>query len=322
LGSLLGFGLDYLLLAIAPTIGWLFVGRFLAGITGASFSTASAYIADVTPPDKRAQSFGMLGAAFGLGFIIGPALGGFLGSYGSRVPFYASACLTLLNWLYGYFVLPESLKPENRRPFDWKRANPIGSLMHLKKYSVIFSLIPSLILIFLAQYALQSTWTYYTMEKFQWSEKVVGLSLAVVGLTVAIVQGGLTRIIIPKLGTRRSLFLGLTFSGLSMLAYGLATEGWMLFVIMLPAALAGLSGPSIQSIMSTQVPPNEQGELQGAITSLNSFTSIFGPLLMTYLFSYFTSPKAPVHLPAAPFFAGAFLTVLSVIFAFNALMKN
>ena len=200
--SLFGFGVDYLLTAFAPTIAWLFVGRIIAGIMGASFTTASAYIADVSTPEKRAQNFGMIGAAFGLGFIIGPALGGVIANYGLRAPFIAAAILTFINWLYGYFVVPESLKLENRRKFEWKRANPLGSLKFFLRYKVILGLVASIVLIYVAGHAVQSTWSYYTIEKYHWDEAMVGYSLAFVGLMVAFVQGWLIRFIIPKIRTR------------------------------------------------------------------------------------------------------------------------
>ncbi len=317
--SLLGFGIDYIVVGFAPNITWLFAARIVAGITGSSISTAGAYIADVSPPEKRAQNFGLIGAAFGLGFIIGPALGGILGHYGARVPFFAAAGLTLLNWLYGFFILPESLKPENRRKFDWKKANPIGSLLMLKNYPIIFGLIPSLVLIYLANWAQQSSWTYYTMKKFDWDTRMVGYSLGFVGLTVAIVQGGLTRIIIPKLGTSKSLFVGLMFSAFGYIAFAFATQSWMMFAFMIPFAMGGLAGPALQGIISSQIPANEQGQLQGALTSLMSFTSIFGPLVMTGLFYYFTSDKAPIQFPGAPFFAGFIFMIISLLFALNAL---
>ncbi len=316
--SLFGFGMDYIVTGFAPNITWLFMARIVAGITGSSFTTAGAYIADVSAPEKRAQNFGLIGAAFGLGFIIGPALGGVLGHYGARVPFFAAAGLTLLNWLYGFFILPESLKPENRRQFDWKKANPVGSLLMLKNYPIIFGLIPSLILIYLANWAQQSSWTYYTMKKFDWDTRMVGYSLGFVGLTVAIVQGGLTRIIIPKIGTRKSLFVGLICSGFGFLAFSLATQSWMMFAFMIPFAMGGLAGPALQGIISSQIPANEQGQLQGALTSLMSFTSIFGPVLMTSLFYYFTSNKAPVQFPGAPFFAAFIFMVISLLFSINA----
>ncbi len=322
LGSLFGFGLDYIFCAFASGIGWLFLARVIAGIFGASFTTAGAYIADVSPPEKRAQNFGLIGAAFGLGFILGPMIGGLLGQYGARVPFLVSAALSLLNCLYGYFVLPESLKPENRRPFDWKRANPVGSLRHLQKYPVIFGLIIPLVLIYIAGYATQSTWTYFTMEKFGWDEKWVGYSLAFVGLMAAIVQGGLTRTIIPKLGNTKSIYWGLICYAVSFIMYAFADQGWMMFAITVLSALGGLATPALQAIMSNQVPANEQGELRGALTSLMSLTAVIGPVMMTSLFAYFTSSGSPIQFAGAPFMLGAVLTILSLVMVKNLLSKN
>jgi len=313
LASLFGFGLDYLFCVIASSIGWLFLARLVAGILGASFTTAGAYIADVSPPEKRAQNFGLIGAAFGLGFILGPMIGGLLGQYGARVPFMAAAGLSFLNCLYGYFVLPESLKPENRRPFDWKRANPIGALRQLRKYPIILGLITPLVFIYLAGYATQSTWTYFTMEKFGWDEKWVGYSLAFVGLTAAIVQGGLTRTIIPKLGNTKSIYFGLICYAISFLLFSFANQGWMMFAITALSALGGLATPALQAIMSNQVPSNEQGELRGSLTSLMSLTAIIGPVLMTSLFTYFTIPSAPFLFPGAPFMLGGLLIIISLV---------
>ena len=317
--SLLGLGLDYIFLSFAPTIAWLFVGRIIAGIGGASFTTASAYIADISTPEKRAQNFGLIGAAFGLGFIIGPVIGGLLGHYGARVPFMAAATLALLNALYGYFILPESLSTENRREFDWKRANPMGSLSHLKSYPVIAGLIGSLVCISIAGHAAQSTWTYITMEKFKWDERMVGYSLGMVGLMVAIVQGGLIRIINPRLGQKRSVYFGLTLFLIGLILFAFASQGWMMFAILVPYCLGGISGPALQGIISNQVPANEQGELQGGLTSIMSITSIIGPPLMTNLFSFFTGNKAPFYFPGAPFLMGALLCLLSLIFALRSL---
>jgi MFS transporter, DHA1 family, tetracycline resistance protein len=317
--ALFGFSLDYLILAFAPTIGWLFVGRILAGITGASFTTASAYIADVSPPEKRAQNFGLIGAAFGLGFIIGPVLGGLLGQYGSRVPFFAAAALTMLNWLYGFFILPESLKKENRRKFSWKRANPASSLMQFKRYPVIGGLVGSLVCIYIASHAVQSTWSYFTMEEFQWDAKMVGYSLGFVGIMVAIVQGGLIRVVIPKLGQKNSIYVGLSLYAVGFLLFAFSTQGWMMFAFLIPYCLGGIAGPALQSIISSQVPANEQGELQGGLTSLMSVTSIIGPPLMTNLFATFTSHNIPVYFPGAAFFMGAILTILSVVLAMRSL---
>lgn len=319
--SLLGLGIDYLFLFFAPDLWWLFIGRIIAGICGASFTTASAYIADISTNENRAQNFGMIGAAFGLGFIVGPLLGSLFSSFGVRIPFLAAAALSLLNWAYGYFVLPESLSKENRRPFDWKRANPLGSLMHLKKYPAILGLILAMVLIYIAGHAAQSTWTFFTIERFHWNEQWIGYSIAFVGVTVAIVQGGLIKYSTKLLGTNRSVIVGLLFYIIGFTLFAFASQGWMVFVFMIPYALGGIAGPALQGIMTGHVPANEQGELQGAITSLVSLTSIVGPLLMTGLFSYFTSASAPVYFPGAPFMMGAILTFLSVIMTFYALKK-
>ena len=304
LTALFGFGVDYLFLAFAPTIGWLFVGRGIAGLTGASFTTAGAYIADISPPEKRAANFGLIGAAFGMGFIIGPVVGGLLGQFGPRVPFLAAAGLTLLNWLYGFFVLPESLPPESRRPFDWRRANPVGSLRQLGRYPVILGLVASLVLIYLASHATQSTWSYYTMYKFGWNEAWVGYSLGAVGALTGLVQGVLIRYSSPRLGPARSVVIGLGLYALGLLLFAFAGQGWLMFAFLVPYCLGGIAGPALQGILSGQVPANEQGELQGALTSLVSVTAIVGPPLMTGLFAYFTAPGAPVHFPGAAFLAG------------------
>jgi DHA1 family tetracycline resistance protein-like MFS transporter len=315
--SLFGFGIDYILIAVAPTIGWLFVGRIIAGITGASFTTASAYIADISAPAERAKNFGMIGAAFGLGFIIGPVIGGLLGSMGSRVPFIAAAVLSLLNWLYGYFVLPESLDKANRRNFTWKRANPVGSLMHLRKYPALSGLIISLMLIYIAVHSVQSTWAFFNMEKFKWDERMVGISLGVVGLLVGLVQGGLIRIINPRLGNERSIYIGLAFYSLGLVLFAFASQSWMMFAFLIPYCLGGICGPALQAVISNHVPPNEQGELQGALTSLMSVTTIIGPPVMTNLFAYFTQKGAPVYFPGAPFLLGAMLMLTSTILAYR-----
>jgi DHA1 family tetracycline resistance protein-like MFS transporter len=295
------------------------VGRIVAGITGASITTASAYMADISTPENRAQNFGMIGAAFGLGFIIGPMLGGLLGEYGSRVPFFAAAGLALANWLYGYFVLPESLDKANRRPFEWKRANPLGSLLQLKKYPAVAGLIGSLVLIYLAAHAVQSNWSFVNIEKFKWSPKMIGISLGIVGLLVTLVQGLLIRVINPKIGNEKSVYLGLTLYTLGLIFFAFATQSWMMFLFLVPYCLGGIAGPALQSIISGNVPANEQGELQGALTSLISATSIIGPLIMTGSFAYFTSHSAPFYFPGASFLLGAIFMLCSLIWAYNAL---
>ena len=317
--SLLGFGLDYILLAFAPSIGWLFVGRIIAGITGASMTTASAYIADISTPETRAQNFGMIGAAFGLGFIVGPMIGGLLGEMGPRIPFLVAAGLALLNAAYGYFVLPESLDVSNRRAFDWKRANPISSLKNLSRFPAVAGLIISFFLIYVASHAVQSNWSYFNIEKFKWSPKMIGISLAVVGVLVSLVQGLLVRVVNPKIGNEKSVYVGLGLYTIGLVLFGLASQSWMMFAFLIPYCLGGISGPGLQAIISGTVPANEQGELQGSLTSIISITSIVGPLVMSNLFAFFTGPIAPFYFPGAPFMLAAVLMLLSCFFAYKAL---
>jgi DHA1 family tetracycline resistance protein-like MFS transporter len=317
--SLFGFGLDYLFLSVAPSITWLFVGRLIAGVTGASMTTASAYIADISTPETRAQNFGMIGAAFGLGFIIGPMTGGLLGELGPRIPFFVAAALALLNGVYGYFILPESLDKEHRRAFDWKRANPISSLKNLSRFPAVSGLIVSFFLIYVASHAVQSNWSFFNIEKFKWTPKMIGISLAVVGVLVSAVQGGLVRFVNPKLGNERSVYVGLILYTLGLILFGIASQSWMMFVFLIPYCLGGISGPGLQAIISGQVPPNEQGELQGSLTSVISITSIVGPLVMSNLFAYFTGPSAPIYFPGAPFILAAVLMLLSCVLAYKAL---
>lgn len=317
--SLLGFGLDYILLAFAPSIGWLFVGRIIAGITGASMTTASAYIADISTPETRAQNFGMIGAAFGLGFIVGPMIGGLLGEMGPRIPFLVAAGLALLNATYGYFVLPESLDASNRRAFEWKRANPISSLKNLSRFPAVAGLIVSFFLIYVASHAVQSNWSYFNIEMFKWTPKMIGISLAVVGVLVSLVQGVLVRFVNPKIGNEKSVYVGLGLYTIGLILFGLASQSWMMFAFLIPYCLGGISGPGLQAIISGNVPPNEQGELQGSLTSVISITSIVGPLVMSNLFAFFTGPIAPFYFPGAPFMLAAILMLLSCFFAYNAL---
>lgn len=313
--ALLGLGLDYIFHAIAPTLAWLFVGRVIAGICGASFTTANAYIADVSTPEKRAQNFGLIGAAFGLGFIVGPAIGGFVGdAYGVRAPFYAAAILSLLNLLYGYFILPESLPKEERRDFSFKRSNPLNSLLNLKKFPMLQGLVFSFVCVYIASHAVQSNWTFFTKYRFDWSKQDIGISLSVVGLITAAVQGGLIRIIIPKFGVKTSVFVGFILYGSGLILFGLANESWMMYAFLIPYCLGGIAGPAVQGIISEQVPINQQGELQGTLTGLMSATAIVGPLLMTNVFYYFTGATAPIELPGASFFLAAILVFLSIIF--------
>jgi MFS transporter, DHA1 family, tetracycline resistance protein len=323
LASLFGFGVDYIFTALAPTLAWLFMGRIIAGVMGASFTTAGAYIADISPPEKRAQNFGIIGLAFGLGFIIGPVIGGLLGGLGLRIPFLVTAGLTLLNWLYGYFILPESLALKNRRKFEWRRANPIGTLKSLFRYPVIAGLFISLACLYIAAHAIQSNWSYYTIEKFSWDETRIGLSLGVMGLMYAIVQGWLIRLLIPKLGNQRSVYVGLALYATGFLLFALASEGWMMYAFTIIYCLGAITGPALQGIMSNVIPATEQGELQGGLTSLLSLTSIVGPLLMnSVLFAYFTGPETPLYLPGAPMLLGALLTLISAVLARRSLKRT
>lgn len=320
--SLFAFGLDYILLALAPNITWLFIGRIIAGISGASITTASAYIADVSTPENRAKNFGMIGAAFGLGFIIGPVIGGLLGQFGSRVPFYAAAVLCLLNFLYGYFILPESLPEHNRREFNLKRANPIGAFMNLRKYPQLIGLVISIFLLYTASHAVHSNWGYYTIYKFNWDEKMIGLSLGAIGLLVGLVQGLLIRWVNPRLGNEKSVYVGMALYTFGMLLFALATESWMLFVFLIPYCLGGIAGPAMQSLISGQVPPNEQGEIQGTLSSLMSASAIVGPPMMSTVFYYFTHKEAPFQFAGAHFVLGAFLMLVSTIIAYYSLRKK
>jgi DHA1 family tetracycline resistance protein-like MFS transporter len=245
-----------------------------------------------------------------------------LGEIGTRGPFFVSAGLCMLNGLYGYFILPESLFKDHRRKFEWKRANPFGAFKQIKKYPAIYGLLASLILVYLSVHAVQSTWTYFTMYKFSWSKAMVGYSLGFVGLMIAIVQGGLIRIIIPKLGQHKSVYIGLLLYSLGFILFAFATKGWMMFAFLVPYAFGGIAGPAIQGIISTQVPPNEQGELQGGLTSLMSATTIIGPPLMTWLFAWFTKSSAPVLFPGAPFVLGALLTLVSALLAYRTFKRQ
>lgn len=313
--SLFGTALSYLMMALSPSLVWLFVARTLAGIAGASLTVATTYIADVSSPEDRAKNFGMVGAAFGIGFIIGPAVGGLLGSLGLHVPFYVAAAITLLNFLYGMFVVPESHVPENRRKFTWDKANPFSWVTLLRKYPVVMGLTATFVLMGLAQNALHSTWVLFTTYRFQWGTAENGWALAVVGLNAAIVQGGLIRVLMPKLGEQRAIVVGLLVGALGFLFYGLATEGWMMYVILTFASLGGLAGPAIQGLVSRAVGPYEQGAVQGALTSLMSLTGVVGPMVSSQLFAEFTGARARMELPGIAFFVGSALMLLAMVLA-------
>lgn len=320
--SLFAFSLDYLLLAFAPTIGWLFLGRIIAGLTGASITTASAYIADVSNAENRAKNFGMIGAAFGLGFIIGPVIGGLLGQFGARVPFYAAAVLCFLNFIYGLFILPESLPVENRRNFSLKRANPIGAFLNLKKYPNLIPLVISIFLLNVAGHAVHSNWSFFTKYQFHWDERMIGISLGVIGLLVGLVQGGLIRWVNPKLGNEKSIYIGMALYTIGMALFATATQSWMLFVFLVPYCLGGIAGPAMQSVISGSVPANAQGEMQGLVSSLMSASAIVGPPLMSNTFYYFTHNNAPFKFAGAPFVLGAVLMLVSTFISFVSFRKK
>jgi DHA1 family tetracycline resistance protein-like MFS transporter len=308
--ALLALGCDYLIMGFAPTISWLFVGRMIAGCAGASFTPAYAYIADITEPAKRAQSFGLIGAAFGGGFIAGPAIGGLLGSFGARAPFFVAAAIALANFGFGCVALPESLSPNSRRPFEWRRANPLGAFRQILNYPAVAWLLAAMFLWQIGHQVLPSTWAFYTIEKFQWSSAEVGGSLAFVGVVMAVAQGYLTRLLIPWFGgEQRAALVGMAAAIVAYVGYAFATRGWMMYTISLSTAVFALTYPSMNALASQRIPGNAQGDLQGAVAGLYSLSAILGPPLMTQVFSYFSSPAAPVHFPGAAFIAAALLTV-------------
>ncbi|MDP5065959.1 MAG: TCR/Tet family MFS transporter [Crocinitomicaceae bacterium] len=310
--SVLGMSLDYMVMYYAPDLFWLVLGRAVSGIFGASFTSASAYIADISTPEKRAQNFGMIGAAFGIGFVIGPAIGGLLSDFGSRTPFLVASFFSMANFIYGLIVLKESLPLENRRKFEWKRSNPFGALQQIKRFEKLKFLFLVSFLTILTTMCVHSTWNFYSMEKFHWTTKEVGISLAVVGVCFGIVQGGLTGKIVGKLGQKNAAKLGLFLSIFVLIGMGLITQGWMMYAIILPYALTGIVDPAIRSIVSGQVQNNEQGELQGIFTSLMSLAEIMGPpLFMWFYYNFKTSvPNSNLGL-GTPFFIAAAIALLT-----------
>jgi DHA1 family tetracycline resistance protein-like MFS transporter len=319
--SLFGLGIDYIFHALAPTIGWLFIGRFLAGITGASFTVATAYIADVSTKENKAKNFGLIGAAFGLGFIIGPVIGGVFARYGVQAPFYVAAGLTLLNFLFGLFFVPESLPPEKRRKINYKKMIPFVSLVDMKKYKIIIGLIVAFTLTNLGGQALPSTWSFYTMKVFSWEEAEVGYSLGVIGILVAIVQAGLIGWVVKKFGTKKTILGGYILLCIGMTLLSFSYNVWLLFAFITPYIMGGVAGPTLQGLMSNEVLENEQGNLQGVLTSMTSLTSILGPLICTGLFYYFSGTKAPIYFPGAPYLFSGLIFMIATLIVFNSL-KN
>lgn len=313
--SCFGLAIDYVIMAMAPSLRWLFLGRLISGITTSNVATAFAYVTDVTKPEERAKPFGLISAVFGLGFVIGPAVGGWLGNRNLRFPFWAAAALSLGNALYGYFVLPESLPPEKRAKSAWHMANPLGALKLLRSHTELAGLSVVVTLYYLAHNSLPSMWALYTEYRYAWSRRDVGLSLAVVGVCAAVVSGVLVGPLVKRFGERRSLLWGLFFGTVGFAGFALATRGWMLLAVIPFIALWGIAAPAIQSLMARHVDPSSQGKLQGAINSLRAITGMAGPVLFTQIFALAISPHFSLHLPGAPYYLAAVLLVSSLLLA-------
>lgn len=313
--SCFGLAADYVIMALAPSLSWLFVGRVISGITTSNVATAFAYVTDVTPPEKRAKPFGLISAAFGLGFVIGPAVGGYLGNTNLRLPFWVAAGLSLANALYGYFVLPESLPPERRAESAWHMANPLSPIKLFRSHPTLAGLSIVTTLYYLAHNSLPSMWAYYTENRYQWNHREVGLSLAVVGVSAALVSGVLVGPYVKRFGERFSLVSGLIFGTIGFLCFALAPTGLILMITIPFIALWGIAAPAVQSLMSRHVDPSSQGKLQGGINSLRAITGMAGPVLFTQIFKLAISPRAPIKFPGAPYFVAAILLASSMLLA-------
>jgi DHA1 family tetracycline resistance protein-like MFS transporter len=312
LASLAAFSIDYLVMAWAPSLAWLVAARVMAGVTGATFPTAYAYIADMTPPEKRGANFGLIGMAFGFGFIIGPALGGLAAGWGETAPFLLAAGLAMVNFLYGLFVLPESLKPANRRPFAWARANPVGALMRLRNAHPALLMLAGTVLVWTLSYqSLYSIWAYFGQERFGWTTREVAWSLTAVGVSGALTQGVLGRRLIPRFGQPAIIHAGVISAIMGYSIYAFAGAGWMVYLGIAVSAMQGLVFPCLQGLMSAEVGPSEQGELQGAVASIQSLSAIIGPPLMTGTFAHFSGPAADPWFPGAPFVLSVGFVILA-----------
>jgi len=311
LWSLAAFGIDFLLTGMASTMTWLFIGRAVAGVFGASFAAAGAYIGDISNDQNRARNFGFIGAAWGSGFTLGPVIGGMVAE--PRAPFFIAAALALANVIFGFFVLPESLPRERRRKFEWARANPLGAVRSLAHLPMVAGLLLAVFLYQVAHDSLPAVWMFYTQHRFGWGRAEVGMSLTFVGVMTVIVMGGLTGVVVPKIGERRAIIFGFLLMMLGFLGYGFATHGWMLYVAMAIGSLGGIANPAVQTVMSRQAGPSAQGELQGAVASLNGIAAVISPLVMTQLFSYYSQPSAPLLLPGAPYLVSGVLVFLCVL---------
>jgi DHA1 family tetracycline resistance protein-like MFS transporter len=316
--SLFFYAVNYLIAGLATTLWVLFIGRILTGITSATYATANALIADVSPPEERAQNFGLLGVAFGLGFIFGPTIGGLLGEWDVRAPFFAAAGLAALNTLYGALVLKETLPADRRREFDWRRANPLGMLVQLRRYPILVGLVTAMFIYNIGHHVYPSNWNFYTIEKFNWTPLDVGLSMGLVGVLMALVQGYLIRLVIPRWGAPKTAFVGFAAAASAFIGIAFAPTALTVYLWCAVSSLAGLAGPAVASIMANQVPQNEQGELQGINASVGSIAAIIGPLMMTQSFAVFTGPGAPIYFPGVAFLLAGVLTVAALaIFSIN-----
>lgn len=313
--ALAGSAVDYVVMGLAPTMAWLFVARMISGATAGSLAACNAYVADVTPPEKRAQGYGLVGAAFGLGFVIGPAIGGLLGQVNIRLPFFVAAGCVGANWLYGALILPESLAPANRRPFSWKRSNPIGSLLALRRFRGVVDLAWMYFIFNFANTMLQSVWVLYMGYRYGWTTLQLGLSLAFVGIMAAVVQGALVKRIIGRTGERKGLVIGLLISSLGMVGYGTATHGWMVYALILFTSLGGISGPASQALITKHVPPNEQGALQGSLSGLTSLAYIFGPFFAAWSFGKCIGAGAKWQVPGIAFYEAAVILLVALALA-------
>jgi len=313
LSAMLGMSINYVFIAFAPSLIWLVVGRMIGGCAGATASPAAAYVADITEPERRAQSFGLIGAAFGLGFITGPAVGGFLGTIDLRLPFLVAGGLSLANFFFGWFALAESLPPERRKAFALSRANPVGALREIGRYPAVIGLMAVFGIAQFANRSGESIWVLFTSYRFGWGPLEVGVSLTAFGIIFAIGQAGLTRIVVPALGERRAILIGLCVSAAICVGYGVVPKGWMIYVLMLFIVFGwSVAQPAMHALMSRAVPMNEQGLLQGALASLNNLTNVVGPPFWTALFGYSISPRAPAIVPGAAFFTAALVFLIAL----------
>jgi DHA1 family tetracycline resistance protein-like MFS transporter len=313
--SLAGASIDYVIMALAPNLTWLFIARMIAGFTAGVLATANAYVADITTPENRAHNFGLLGAAFGIGFVFGPVAGGLLGSINLRLPFWFAAVFAACNFMYGFFVLPESLAPENRKPFDWKRANPLSALRSLKRFPSVKGMAGAYFLVMLGQALLFSTWVLYLGYRYDWGTRTVGITLGLAGILAALVQALLVKHIVPRLGDARSILVSYCVIMTAYAAYGLATQGWMVYAIMLVSSLGQICAPATQSYITKHIPANEQGMVQGILSGLASLASIPGVLIGTWSFGWAVSPGAPWHLPGLPLFEGSLCMAIALVLA-------